>query len=256
MKGLSAANVRKGGSVLEHTRRYRDFVTEAASEASRLPGVILKEPGERRLLVAFGSQYGLCGALNDHVAAEVARVRESLGGVDAVMGVGTKLCATMAGTGCEAVEGPGSVEGVDELIGGLLETIYERYSRDVFDELYFVYPVFRGDMVEVPLVRIIPPEYPEPEEDLYTPLLQLEPRELMEGIFEEYVFISLFSTALEAVIAENESRMRAMEYAEKNILKKIDEVTLSYNYAVQEEVTSELLEIIGGYEALGGGGTV
>ena len=43
-----------------------------------------------------------------------------------------------------------------------------------------------------------------------------------------------------------------MDYAEKNIKKRIEELSSSYNYALQEEVTGEILEIIGGYEALGG----
>jgi F-type H+-transporting ATPase subunit gamma len=252
MKAMSAANVRKGATALAYTRKYREFVSGAASEVVSLPGISISEPGERRLVVAFGSQYGLCGPLNEHVATEIARVRESLDGVDTVVTVGARLGMNMSGDGYEALDGPGSVEGIDESIGGLLETIYDSYNRGGFDELYFVYPVFKGDMVDVPVVRVIPPEFPKAGKDSDPPLMQLDPRNLMDGIFEEYVYISLFATALEAVIAENESRMRAMEQAEKIILKKIDEATLSYNYALQEEVTSELIEIIGGYEALGG----
>ena len=74
----------------------------------------------------------------------------------------------------------------------------------------------------------------------------------MEGVLEEYIYVQLYATALETVIAENESRMRSMDYAEKNIKKRIEELSSSYNYALQEEVTGEILEIIGGYEALGG----
>ena len=72
MKALSAANVRKGGSVLEHTRRYREFVDQAASVAASLPGVSILPQGEKTLIVAFGSQYGLCGALNERVLEELA----------------------------------------------------------------------------------------------------------------------------------------------------------------------------------------
>ena len=55
MKALSAANVRKGGAVLEHTRRYREFVDWAASVAASLPGVSILPQGEKTLIVAFGS---------------------------------------------------------------------------------------------------------------------------------------------------------------------------------------------------------
>ena len=84
------------------------------------------------------------------------------------------------------------------------------------------------------------------------PMLYIAPAEIMEGVLEEYIYVQLYATALETVIAENESRMRSMDYAEKNIKKRIEELSSSYNYALQEEVTGEILEIIGGYEALGG----
>ena len=78
MKALSAANVRKGGTVLEHTRRYREFVDRAASVAASLPGVSILPEGKNTLIVAFGSQYGLCGALNERVLEDVAEaVRDS-----------------------------------------------------------------------------------------------------------------------------------------------------------------------------------
>ncbi len=84
------------------------------------------------------------------------------------------------------------------------------------------------------------------------PMIYIAPADVMEGVFEEYIYVQLYATALETVIAENESRMRSMDYAEKNIKKRIEELSSSYNYALQEEVTGEILEIIGGYEALGG----
>lgn len=80
-------------------------------------------------------------------------------------------------------------------------------------------------------------------------MLYIQPSEVMEGLIEEYVYVQLYATALETVIAENESRMRSMDYAEKNIRHRVEELTSSYNYALQEEVTGELIEIIGGYEA-------
>ena len=82
-------------------------------------------------------------------------------------------------------------------------------------------------------------------------MLYIPPASVMEGVLEEYIYVQLYATALETVIAENESRMRSMDYAEKNIKKRIEELSSSYNYALQEEVTGEILEIIGGYEALG-----
>ena len=68
-------------------------------------------------------------------------------------------------------------------------------------------------------------------------MLYIPPASVMEGVLEEYIYVQLYATALETVIAENESRMRSMDYAEKNIKKRIEELSSSYNYALQEEVT-------------------
>ncbi len=67
MKALSAANVRKGSSTLGYTRRYREFIDSSVSLAATFPGVSISVLGRRKLLVAFGSQYGLCGAFNERV---------------------------------------------------------------------------------------------------------------------------------------------------------------------------------------------
>src|SRR5512143_3285380 len=116
MKALSAANVRKGGATLEHTRRYREFVDRAATVAASLPGVSILPPGEKTLVVAFGSQYGLCGALNERVLAETAQVAGSLANPAGVIYVGRRISDRAPGLAMpvERIEAPGSVEGLDE----------------------------------------------------------------------------------------------------------------------------------------------
>jgi F-type H+-transporting ATPase subunit gamma len=252
MKALSAANVRKGGAVLGHTRRYREFVEGAASVAASLPGVSILPPGEKRLYVAFGSQYGLCGVLNERVLDDLGEAVEKAGAVTGLIYVGRRLSdhATPMSVPSESLDAPGSVDGLDETIGSLLTMIYDRYSAGSFEELYFIYPVVVGDALTVKERRVLPPPFKPAGEPALPPLLYIEPSEVMEGVVEEYIYVELFAAALETVISENESRMRSMDYAEKNIRKRIEELTSLYNYSLQEEVTSELLEIIGGYEAL------
>src|SRR5512143_3645966 len=122
MKALSAANVRKGGTTLEHTRRYREFVDGAASVAASLPGVSIVPPGEKMLVVAFGSQYGLCGALNERVLAELGEVVGSLAHPAGIIYVGRRISdrAPAFSVPAEKIDAPGSVDGLDETISALL----------------------------------------------------------------------------------------------------------------------------------------
>src|SRR5512143_1099296 len=121
MKALSAANVRKGGAVLEHTRRYRELVEEAGSVAASLPGVSILPPGEKRLYVAFGSQYGLCGVLNERVLEELGASVGKAGEVTGLIYVGRRLSdhAAPMPVPSESLDAPGSVDGLDETIGSL-----------------------------------------------------------------------------------------------------------------------------------------
>ncbi len=254
MKALSAANVRKGGSVLEHTRRYREFVDRAASVAASLPGVSILPQGEKTLIVAFGSQYGLCGALNERVLEEVAEAVTGRADIAGIIYTGRRIAdrAPTLFIPAEDIDAPGSVDGLDETVSELLTMIYNRYKDEVFGELLFIYPSFAQDTLMVNRHPVLPPPFkPQEMERALPPMLYIPPASVMEGVLEEYIYVQLYATALETVIAENESRMRSMDYAEKNIKKRIDELSSSYNYALQEEVTGEILEIIGGYEALG-----
>ena len=254
MKALSAANVRKGGSVLEHTRRYREFIDQAASIAASLPGVSILPQGEKTLIVAFGSQYGLCGALNERVLEELAEAVRGCADIAGIIFAGRRIAdrAPALSIPVEDIDAPGSVDGLDETVSELLTMIYNRYKDEVFGELLFIYPSFAQDALMVIRHPVLPPPFkPQEMERASPPMLYIPPASVMEGVLEEYIYVQLYATALETVIAENESRMRSMDYAEKNIKKRIEELSSSYNYALQEEVTGEILEIIGGYEALG-----
>jgi F-type H+-transporting ATPase subunit gamma len=252
MKALSAANVRKGGVVLENTRLCRDFIDTAAAVAPSLPGVTIKKAGPNKMLVAFGSQYGLCGAFNERVLEAVYDAEAKLGCVAWVVLMGKRLAERAPDQICckpvLKIDAPGSVDGIDDAIGDLLTVIYDKYRCGEFDEIYFIYPSFAAEMLSMKLKLVLPPSFESTGEE--PPMMYLPPQELLEGLLREHLSIHLYATILETLIAENESRMRSMDFASKNIQKKIDEATQSFNYALQEEVTGELLEIIGGYEAI------
>lgn len=255
MKALSGANLRKGAAALVFMRRYREFIEGAASVAAALPGVSLAVPGGRRLLVVFGSQFGFCGAFNAHVMQAADEAVREMGGASGLAGrvlVGRRLAdqaSRYSGLAGETMDAPGSVEGIEDAMSGLLGFLYRRYQEGGYDELHFLYPSFVKDAVHTRLKRVLPPAIEPRSGEEPAPLTYMPAQEIMERIIEEYLYIELYATALEAVIAENEVRIRSMDYAARNIRKKIDELIRAYNYAHQEEVTSELIEIIGGYEA-------
>jgi F-type H+-transporting ATPase subunit gamma len=252
MKALSGANLRKGASAVSYTRRYREFIESAASSAAGLPGVTLASGGGARLLVVFGSQFGFCGAFNARMVDAAGDAVRKLGGVAGQVLVGRRLmdqAAPAEGMAEYRVDAPGSVDGLGDCISELLALVFARYKEGMFDELYFLYPVFEDEVMHTSIRKVLPPGFTPEDTEAGPPLTYISAQEIMEGIIEEYLYIELYAAALEAVIAENEVRIRSMDFAARNIRKKLEELTRAYNYANQEEVTNELIEIISGYEA-------
>ena len=78
-----------------------------------------------------------------------------------------------------------------------------------------------------------------------------EPEELLPMLFEEYVDLSVYRALLESSASELGARMTAMRSAAENAQDMIEDLTLAMNRARQAEITQEILEVVGGAEALG-----
>ncbi len=84
------------------------------------------------------------------------------------------------------------------------------------------------------------------------PLYTMDYEKLFSSLLREYIFIMLFRSLVESLAAENASRLASMQAAESNIEEHMDELTKQYNQTRQEAITSEILDIVSGYEALRG----
>ena len=127
-------------------------------------------------------------------------------------------------------------------------------SRDV-DAIYLVYNEFKSAMsqrvVAEPLFPVKVPENTAPEAAVEREFI-FEPNKnaLLERLVPMYVEISILRALLESMASELGARMTAMDSATKNASDMIDRLTLQYNRARQAAITTELMEIIGGAEAL------
>ncbi|HOJ51545.1 MAG TPA: ATP synthase F1 subunit gamma [Syntrophales bacterium] len=133
------------------------------------------------------------------------------------------------------------------------------FIRGEYDELYLVYNEFRNVASQRPaLVRLFPlpavgsEEAVEPEqriEYLYEPSSDI----LLDRLLGMYVRVLLFRALLETSAGENGARMAAMDNATKNCDELIESLTLKFNKARQAAITAELMDIVGGTEALAKG---
>lgn len=130
------------------------------------------------------------------------------------------------------------------------------FIRGEYDELYLIYNEFRNVTVQRPaLVRLFPlpaigsEEAVEPEQRidyLYEPSAEI----LLDRLLAMYVRVLLFRALLETSAGENGARMAAMDNATRNCDELINSLTLKFNKARQAAITAELMDIVGGTEAL------
>ena len=144
-------------------------------------------------------------------------------------------------------------------LGSAYSSEADACSRD--DEVYVVYAEFVSMGKQLPVAKQILPippiESEETEEDANAPYLaehicEPSPEELLGDLLPRNVYVQLFSALLETSTSEHAARMTAMDNATKACNDMIENLTLAYNKARQAAVTAELMDIVGGAEALKG----
>jgi len=132
--------------------------------------------------------------------------------------------------------------------------VIDRYIEKTTDAVYVVYTEFKSAMTQNVIVQqLLPVEPMTLAEDEVAVEYIYEPSEdeLLADILPRYIYTQLFRMLLESVASEHGSRMTAMDSATNNAVEMVDKLTLLYNRARQAAITTELMEIVSGAEALG-----
>jgi F-type H+-transporting ATPase subunit gamma len=267
MKLVSTAKLRRAQEALIAARPYTAAISQVVSELSGVAGAGAHPLFEERKLgkaaiVVITSDRGQAGAFNTNVTKAVERyVREELPEVPVSLRIVgrkgnqyfTRRRATIASfdpspTGATALAA--AHETANRIIAD--------FEAGKVDRVFVVYNEFRSAISQVVRVKQLLPIVPEPATQttaaeqqadfLYEPSKET----LLARLAPLYVQIQLYRASLESIAAEFAARMTAMENATKNAGEMIARLTLSYNRARQASITKELLEIIGGAEALKG----
>jgi F-type H+-transporting ATPase subunit gamma len=246
--------------------------TMSASEANEdAPHPLLaRRPERRALLVVLSGDRGLCGAFNTTINKNAERVwREK-------QAASVDVCfATLGRKGREyltrrrgniARDFPGIYDGLDlEKARLVTQWLVPNFEKGEFDSVYLVYNEFRSAITQrFALERLLPiaevadiadraPEARGAAQDkLPASELLYEPnqRALLERLVPMYVEISVYRALLDSQASFFGAQMTAMDAATRNAKEMIARLTLAYNRARQAAITKELMEIIGGAEAL------
>jgi F-type H+-transporting ATPase subunit gamma len=228
--------------------------------------LLARREEKRALLLVVTSDRGLCGGFNTNIL----RAAERLWRQKAASGVEVSI-ATIGRKGSDFFQRrhapifhvfTGVWEKLDlEQARRVTRTVVQPFAAGEIDAIYLVYNEFKSAMsqrvVAEPLFPLNPPgAEPAPEVDHQEteqkPQFLFEPgkAELLERLVPRYADVTIVRAWLESTASELGARMTAMDSATKNAGEMISKLTLDYNRARQAAITTELMEIIGGAEAL------
>ncbi|HMK35986.1 MAG TPA: ATP synthase F1 subunit gamma [Desulfomonilaceae bacterium] len=263
MKMVAAAKLRRAEEAIKAARPFSDKMREVlTSLAARVnPSAhpwLEARPVQKALLVLITADRGLCGAFN----ASLNRRAEAFAKEMAAKGIQVDL-VTVGRKGNDyfrrrpvsiAEKFTNVMNNISfELAGEILTAVSSRFAAGEYQEVYILYNSFRTAVTQIITLRKLLPVAPEEEgtrrrEYLYEP----SEEDLLSGILPRYVQVQFFAGLLDSVASEHGARMTAMEAATTNAEEMIHKLTLKLNRLRQESITTELMEIVGGAEALKG----
>ena len=136
----------------------------------------------------------------------------------------------------------------------LAEELTDRFLNNEIDKVTLVFNEFKSAVqqrvVFKTLLPLDPPEMPEDDKSFVEYSYEPDKATLLDKLVRRYLANQVFMTILESVASEHGARMSAMENATNNASDMIKDLTLVYNKARQSTITRELMEIVGGAEAL------
>jgi F-type H+-transporting ATPase subunit gamma len=264
MKMVSAARLRRAEEAIKSARPFADKMRDVLlSLAARInpgaPPLLEVRPPKKALLILITADRGLCGAFNANLnrrsEALMREMNEKGIQVD-MINVGRKgndyfrrRKVNLVGTFVNVMNNV-----TYELSGKVVSLAVEKFTTGEYEEVYVLYNSFRSAVRQILTLRKLLPVTPEEEgwkrrrEYLYEPSEEA----LLDSILPRYVQVQVFTGMLDSVAAEHGARMTAMEAATSNADEMIYRLTMKLNRLRQESITTELMEIVGGAEALKG----
>lgn len=260
MRSLASMRVQEAHRALPAIRRYAETMAAAIGSALLLMPEPKLEGGAargRRAFILCTAEHGFVGGFNARLLDAAERVLD-FGDTLLVLGSrGAALARERRWTTAWARSMATRPGGVPETIRPLTEELYPLIARGHITRVDVLFARHRqggGSIIErrqlLPLdlasFALKQPRLP--------PLHNLAPDVLFEKLVADYVFASLTDAAVESLAAENAARFAAMGSAHDNVSKKLEELRQDARQARQDEITTELLDLVTGAEAMYGAG--
>jgi len=265
MKTLSAASIRQFERSVEaigvYDQTVRDGLRILLQDVSAAGDEFDLQRGAKdaALAVIFGSDQGMCGQFNENIVSYALRDQVDTRRLQLVVGMRAAARLQEADSSfLELFPVPSSVDGINPAVQSLLleiEAIMARKStRKVI--LYYNRPT-SGAAYQPTRVQLMPVDMslfrdskPKESNSRSLPTYTMPSPQLLSALLGQFLFSQLYRAYAESLTSENASRLMTMQAAEKNIDERLAELNTEYHGQRQGQITSELLDIVSGVEAL------
>lgn len=269
LEAVSASKVRKAQNQALASRAYTEAAYEilrdlAAYESAELDHPLLneREDRQRSMIILITSDRGLAGPYNTNITRKAMKFAREMGTDTQYLSIGRKGRDVLLRRGqhivAEFTDMPATPSIVD--ISAINRAAMDDFLRGRVDEVYIAYTKFINTLKQETVVERLLPLRPRPEDleqaqeeiGQLRPLFSFEPsiEMVLEEVLPRFIEVLLYQALLEALASEHSARMVAMRNATENANALVEDLTLRYNNARQLAITSEMLDIVGGAEAL------
>ncbi len=267
MNMVAASKLRGAQGKMEnfapYASKFAEVLGKLASgiEADIHPLLVVKEQVSTVELLHFSADKGLCGSFNSNLIAKADKwVKEQKINniVSSLTTVGKKGRDFFTKRDFNVIASHVDVYGDIDIsfINQLTKGFIDRYLADEVDEVYMLYSRFVGMAKQEPtLIKLLPIEPPKAAEETSEGgaldyLCEPDPGELLIELLPKHISVQILNAFLQNETSEHAARMAAMDNASKNCTELVETLTLVYNKARQAAITAELMDIVGGAEAL------
>ncbi|MFC1823500.1 F0F1 ATP synthase subunit gamma [Thermodesulfobacteriota bacterium] len=265
MKSLAAVNIRQYELAVESLEEYKHIVDMGWQVLLRRSGpVALRARSKGTACMIFGSDQGMCGQFNEIILSTALEEADRLKAqaLDVTLwGVGEKISNALMDSGHpsgEAFPVPGSVSSINAQVQEMVQSIESWRSSKKTEHVYLCHNTLaKGGGYEQTFYRLLPLDSDWIKEykalqwpGRCLPTMGLSQALMFTHLFRQHLFVSLYRAFAQSLASENAARLMAMQAAEKNILERKDELQALFREQRQTAITSELFDIISGFEVL------
>ncbi len=264
---VASSKLRGAQSRIERFRPYAEKFGQmlgdlaARTDGAAHPLLQVHDRPKTTVILLFSSDRGLCGGFNVNLitaAQHLAKAREAEGRMVRFLCVGRKARDAVRKSSWELLDAFPDVMGSFnfQLAAHLGNRVSQLYASGEADEVYLVYSEFvsmsRQVATTMPLLPVVPAtaetgeETPGATEYVYEPKVEV----LLSELLPRYVNVQIYRGLLDSSASENAARMAAMDNATRNCDELIESLTLLYNKTRQASITNDLMDIVGGANAL------